>query len=84
MSADVKVRALRRQTELKEKGIAQTPEEILHNLEGRDSIDSSRLEGPLKKADDAREIDTSKITVQDQINQVCQWAEEIIYAAHPC
>ncbi len=78
MSADVKVRALRRQAELAENGIHLSLEDILSNLENRDTIDSSRAEGPLKKAIEAREIDTSKITVEAQIDTVCHWAEEII------
>ncbi len=84
MSADVGVRALRRQAELAEKGIMTSPDEILYNLENRDIIDSSRTEGPLKKAIDAREIDTSKITLEDQIAQVVQWANEIIREKSTC
>ncbi|MBX7242806.1 MAG: (d)CMP kinase [Bacteroidia bacterium] len=84
MSADVKIRALRRQAELADKGIIMTPDEILYNLENRDIIDSSRLEGPLKKAMDARVIDTSKITVAEQIEQVLIWANEVIHEKSSC
>ncbi|MFN0201999.1 MAG: (d)CMP kinase [Bacteroidia bacterium] len=76
MTASVPVRAERRQAELAEKGIHQSLEDIIHNLENRDKIDSSRAEGPLKKATDAHEIDTGNCTVADQIEQVVTWAKE--------
>ncbi len=64
---DLKVRAQRRFWECQEKGIAMTLEEIEKNLAERDRIDSSRATAPLKKADDAFEIDTTQLSIQQQV-----------------
>ena len=70
MTADLQVRAKRRQLELKEKGAKVGLVEIIENLRNRDIIDSSRADSPLKKADDAHVIDTSKISFEDQVGQI--------------
>lgn len=57
--ADPEERARRRHRELTEKGENVSMEEILENIVTRDKIDSTREESPLKKADDAIEIDTT-------------------------
>ena len=49
------------------------------NLEKRDEIDSTRADSPLKKADDAKEIDTSHLTLNQQIDKIVEMAESIIY-----
>ena len=64
---DLKVSAQRRFLECQEKGIAMTLEEIEKNLAERDRIDSSRATAPLKKADDAFEIDTTQLSIQQQV-----------------
>ena len=64
---DLKVRAQRRFLECQEKGIAMTLDEIEKNLAERDRIDSSRATAPLKKADDAFEIDTTQLSIQQQV-----------------
>ena len=61
---DLKVRAERRYQECLQKGIAMTLEEIEKNLAERDRIDSSRATAPLKKADDAIEIDTTQLSIE--------------------
>ncbi|MCC5927984.1 MAG: (d)CMP kinase [Cyclobacteriaceae bacterium] len=68
MTADAKVRAARRQKELEEKGVYISIEDVLKNLSDRDKKDSSRKESPLRKADDAINIDTSNLTFEDQVN----------------
>ncbi len=67
---DLKVRAERRYQECKEKGIAMTFEEIEKNLAERDRIDSSRATAPLKKADDAIEIDTTQLSIEQQVKKI--------------
>ncbi|MFK7970191.1 MAG: (d)CMP kinase [Bacteroidia bacterium] len=79
MTADMDVRVDRRRQELESKGIYWSAEEIRHNMAERDRIDSSRSEGPLKKADDARELDTSGLTIDDQVRIVVEWAEALIH-----
>lgn len=76
VTADPQVRAQRRLDELTEKGQNTTFEEVLANLEKRDLMDSSRLDSPLKKADDAIEIDNSYLSKADQLKLVLQLVNE--------
>ena len=73
MVTDVKVRAERRYKELLEKGEKVTLEEVLNNLVERDRLDSSRANAPLKKADDAIEIDTTHISIQQQVQKILDY-----------
>jgi cytidylate kinase len=59
-------------------------DEIQHNLEHRDRIDSGRTESPLRKAEDAVEIDTSYITIEEQVDIVVELAtSRMLVAANP-
>lgn len=80
MTANSRVRAMRRQKELEEKGIFEELNTIEHNLQERDKMDSSREESPLIKADDAVEIDTSNLTFDQQVHKIVELANEIIHA----
>ncbi|WP_200975888.1 (d)CMP kinase [Echinicola sp. 20G] len=80
MTADLKIRAERRQQELLEKGEMVELEKIIHNLSERDRIDSSRTESPLKKAEDAVEIDTSLLDFEDQVCEITHLAQQKIAA----
>lgn len=83
-NADVKIfltssplaRAKRRQKELAEKGIVQTVEEVLADMKARDERDSSRATAPLKKAEDAIELDNSEMTLEDTVNAALAIIEE--------
>lgn len=79
MTSSPEVRGKRRQMELKEKGIHSDLETIVENLKVRDQIDSSRAEGPLRKADGALEIDTSDLTFEKQVEMIVKAAEDIIH-----
>ncbi len=68
--ADLETRARRRFKEFCEKGIELSPSDVLENLAFRDEYDSKRSHSPLKKADDAIEIDTTHLTIQEEINLV--------------
>ena len=57
----------------------ETIDQIKENLKERDKIDSSRKFSPLKKAIDAVEIDTSHLTLNQQIDKIVELAESIIY-----
>jgi cytidylate kinase len=61
-TARPEVRAQRRYEELKAQGQETTFKEVLNNLIHRDQTDSSRDVAPLRKAEDAIEIDTSEVT----------------------
>lgn len=78
MTADFDVRAERRQRELLEKGEMITFDEVKKNLQHRDAIDTTRSESPLKKADDAYVIDTTQLTMEEQIDQIVRLAKKII------
>lgn len=73
MVTDVKVRAERRYKELLERGEKVSLEEVLANLVERDRLDSSRATAPLKKADDAIEIDTTHISIQQQVQKILDY-----------
>lgn len=70
MIADVKTRALRRWKEAKEKGEDILIEEIEEELIWRDENDSNREISPLKQAEDAIPIDTSGMTIDEQVNMI--------------
>ena len=66
VTASAEVRAQRRYDELKGKGMSANYDEILKNVQERDYIDSHREVSPLRKADDAIELDNSKMTIEEQ------------------
>ncbi len=77
MTADVETRAKRRQLELQEKGEHVSLEEIKLNLENRDQVDSTRSESPLIKVADAIEIDTSRLTFSQQVEQILDLVKKV-------
>lgn len=66
VTASAEVRAQRRYDELKAKGMDADYNDILKNVQERDYIDSHRPTSPLRKADDAIELDNSNMTVDEQ------------------
>jgi CMP/dCMP kinase len=81
LTAQPEVRALRRQKELADKGEILPLEDVLKNLQERDYIDSNREDSPLKQADDARLLDNSNITKDEQLAIALKWANETIHQA---
>ncbi len=74
LTADILVRAFRRQKELLERDDLVDIDTIIENLKQRDKIDSSRTESPLRKADDAVGIDTTYITIDEQVDEAIRLA----------
>ena len=68
--ADAKERANRRYKELVKKGENVKIEEIYENILKRDEIDSTRKESPLKKAEDAIEVDTTSKNIGEVKNEI--------------
>ena len=66
VTASAEVRAQRRFDELKSKGMDADFNDILRNVKERDYIDSHRDVSPLRKADDAIELDNSHMTIAEQ------------------
>ncbi|MBZ5855642.1 (d)CMP kinase [Flavihumibacter profundi] len=78
MTADNAVRVERRFKELFEKNPNVTIEEVKNNLEMRDYIDSHREVSPLRQAKDARVLDNSNITMEEQFKIASKWVKELI------
>ena len=66
VTASAEVRAQRRYDELQQKGMPADYADILKNVQERDYIDSHREVSPLRKADDAIELDNSNMTILEQ------------------
>ena len=66
VTASPEVRAQRRYDELKEKGQPAQFEDILENIKQRDYMDRHREVSPLRKADDALQLDNTHLTVEEQ------------------
>jgi len=70
--ADIDIRAERRLIELKQTNELITIEEIISSIKIRDELDSNRSHSPLKQALDAIEIDTSLLTINQQIEKIVE------------
>lgn len=75
MTASPAVRAERRYLELKAKGEEVSPEEILANVNERDYIDTHRADSPLRKAEDALELDNSDLSREEQLEIILGWVK---------
>ena len=76
MTADIAVRVERRFKEMFEKNPNITIEEVKSNLEMRDYIDSNREVSPLRKAEDAVEINNTNLTMDEQLDIALQIAKQ--------
>jgi cytidylate kinase len=66
-TASLEIRARRRYEQMQKQGLEADYDQILHSIANRDRQDIEREHSPLKKADDAIEIDTDNITVDEGI-----------------
>ena len=76
LTASPEVRARRRFLQLQEKGIHEDYEKVLDDLIKRDKQDMSRETDPLKKAEDAVEVDTSEMTFQESVDEILRIIRE--------
>jgi len=76
MTADPAVRVQRRFKEMYAKNPNITLEEVRHNLEMRDYIDSNRDISPLRKAPDAIVLDNTHLTIDQQLKLALNWVKE--------
>lgn len=79
VTASAAVRAGRRHQELLDRGEVSIYARVLADIEARDARDAGRADAPMRKADDAVEIDTSDLSPSD----VFQRALAVIEAAGP-
>jgi len=70
MVAGIEARARRRGEELRSRGITPDLKSLAEEIGERDRLDSTRKESPLRKAGDAIEIDTSEMTIEEQVRAV--------------
>jgi CMP/dCMP kinase len=75
MEADLEIRVDRRMKELILKGLTANRSEILQNLIFRDHIDSTRMDSPLIKAQEARILNNSNLTPDEQMKIVLDWVK---------
>ena len=78
LTASAEERANRRFKELTERGLEVNYDEILSEIIRRDHIDSTRAVDPLKKADDAIEIDSSNYNINEVTEIICNYIENIL------
>ena len=76
MTADIMERARRRQAELSESGVELPIVQVVREMKERDMKDSTRENSPLKKADDAIEIDTTNLTIEEQVGKIFSYAND--------
>ena len=78
MTASPEIRAQRRYNELVKKGDKVDFNEVFQNIQERDLIDSTRVDSPLIKAEDAIEIDNSTLTLDQQFTKIMQLVKKLL------
>lgn len=75
LTASVEERARRRQLQLRAQGVEHSLADLVADITARDAYDSGRQIAPLRKADDATQIDTTGMTIEQVIAAVCGLAD---------
>ena len=70
LQASVEERARRRQAEFERRGVEVDFDELQEQIRMRDHLDSTRDNSPLRKAQDAVEIDTTSLTIAEVVDEV--------------
>lgn len=78
LSASPQARAARRAAQNAQMGIASDYETILKDIQARDYQDSTRAISPLKKAEDATEVDTSALSQQEVVDLISSMMDALI------
>ena len=78
MIASVEERARRRKQDLLASGVQADEEQLRRDIQLRDQKDSTRTNSPLRKAQDAIELDTSHLTIDEQVDFIVERAESFI------
>ena len=76
--ADIHERGRRRKKQMEAKGEVVSLEELTAEMLERDRKDSTRKHSPLKKAEDAVEIDTTGISIEEQVNRIVEIVNKTI------
>lgn len=83
MNAAPEIRVMRRFEELYPSNPNITLEEVKHNLELRDYIDSNREESPLRRAEHSHLLDNSSLTKEEQLEKVMHWVAALVAEGEP-
>ena len=78
LTATARTRANRRHRDFIAEGTQIEFEDILRSMEQRDLIDSSRLDSPLRPADDARVVDTDNLSFDEVVNHLLELAKDVL------
>ncbi|UCE19952.1 MAG: (d)CMP kinase [Gemmatimonadota bacterium] len=78
MDADVQERARRRGREYEDRGIQAKSTELTHAIQERDTWDSSRIHSPMRKAADAQYVDTTQLTIEEQVSILIKKVEHVL------
>jgi cytidylate kinase len=76
LRATVEERAKRRHEENQKKGYSSDFEQLKQEIANRDKLDSEREVAPLRKAEDAIEIDTTALSIHDVVRRIEDYIEE--------
>jgi CMP/dCMP kinase len=79
LDADVKVRAQRRLLDLVKMGVSTSVEEQVADLKRRDAYDSGREHSPLTKARDAYTVDTTNMSVDEQVDKIIALLKSVLH-----
>jgi cytidylate kinase len=78
LTASLEKRAMRRERELLDLGLEADVDSLRREIAQRDRMDATRVASPLTKAPGAIEVDTSKLSIDEQVNLVVEAAKKII------
>ncbi len=78
MTASVEERAKRRKLDFEKLGVSKTVEELAAEIAERDRKDSSRSNSPLRQTDDATLLDTTGMTLEEQIEAIVQMGKPLL------
>ncbi len=73
ITCSLEVRAQRRLNQLQKRGLSITYEEVYKELHQRDLQDSTRTNSPLRKPDDAIEVDTTSLSIEESVNELVKY-----------
>lgn len=78
LHASLDERARRRQKDFTEKGVHLSEDTLREEINTRDKVDSSREHSPLRQADDAIVLDTTTLTIEQQVEFVLKEAQRLL------
>ncbi|WP_163575628.1 (d)CMP kinase [Halomonas faecis] len=76
LTASAEERARRRYLQLQESGVDASLSSLLKEIQARDARDMQRSVAPLKPADDAITLDTTRLTIPEVVDRLTEWLTE--------